>query len=65
MKLRACDFRSLGLCAGGLRSLCQQHGYDYLEFVHLGIEHTELESIDDEMIRSYVSQALKIKEAEK
>lgn len=65
MIVKACDFRNLGLCASGLRSLCEQHGYRYIDFVHIGIDHEELLAIDDDMIRSYVYRVIENKEVEK
>lgn len=39
------------MCSRGCRAFCDQHGLDWVQFVHEGIPVSELEHIDDSMLQ--------------
>lgn len=51
------DIRALKYCAHGSRQFCARYGLDWSRFVREGIPDTELEQIDDAMVRRLVEQA--------
>lgn len=44
-------------CSKGAREFCERYGIDWLEFVQNGIESSEIEHIDDEMLKQLIERA--------
>jgi hypothetical protein len=50
--MMACKF-----CNRGARPFCERHGFDWWTFVTQGVEVSELEHIDDAMLKQVIERA--------
>jgi len=57
MKIRVEHAHAIGLCSKGLRLACQQHGLDWLDIVHNGIDEEVLLGFNDQMAIDIVEAA--------
>lgn len=51
------DCRKLGFCMRSVRPWFANHGLDFREFVRNGIDSSEIEHIDDAMMRRAIAEA--------
>lgn len=51
------DLASLGYCNRGSREFFNRHGLNWSLFLKEGVEFSEVERIDDEMVRAVIRQA--------
>lgn len=58
------DAVSLGYCRKGGRAFAERYGFNWLEFLKNGIDSSQLDGIDDEMVRAVVEQSRRREEAE-
>jgi hypothetical protein len=50
------DCRSFGMCSSGLRAFAAKHGIEWQRFITEGIPVSELEGIDDAMLKQVVDK---------
>ncbi len=58
IKVTVADIRQAGFCVSGIKQFCQQHNIDFRELIKDGIDITELEHIDDIMVKQVIEQAI-------
>lgn len=51
------DVRAASMCSKGARRFFERHDLDWARFLREGIEHEELEAIDDAMCRKVIEVA--------
>ena len=59
MKVIHADMLVCKFCNKGARQFCERHGINWQVFVTQGIEISEVEHIDDEMLKTVIAQARK------
>lgn len=57
------DLHGLGYCSRGARVFFAEHGLNWQSFLQHGIASSELETIDDEMVRAAIDRARQRAEA--